>query len=237
MQTINPSLKTKTISLSISLKKNPTDWSKSLVDCGFDSMEIKKDFLLLKKFQSYDFMGNPHHFISLKFSPSTLEIIYSIQENKSPALAQIDSAKLALTCLCALEVSHLSQPVFAYLLRTLSECERLLTPTNVQLEHKNSELQKSIGELMEKTNSLHSRIENDSKQLLSYSQQVSDLKTKLNSLQKIPDSMLDEIVLNWLATHDGELCMRDFCQVHSVPPASVDTSLDRLSKASKIKRI
>ena len=236
METDNsPPLKVITKSIKLSLASSPPNWAKSLACAGFNSLNVKKDALIAKKIQSRDIDSNPHNYIQLAFSKSSMQISHTLNDSQNPALRRIESAQIALLSLSILSESQAS--ILSYASSILDDCTRLISPQTALLEHKCSLHEKEIRSLREKLRELYSQKEKDSRQMASDSNEISCLQANIKKLTETPDSLLEELILNWLASHGGEISMREFCACHSVCARRVEDGLNRLSKSSIIQRL
>ena len=229
--------RTESKTISVSLKGNPKSWANSLSDAGFNSLEVGKSSLIAKKFQSHDFSGNVYHQVTFELSKNKLRAEYTIDESKNSSLREMEIAHLLLLTLSAVGGASLSPELSSYLSSLFERCGRALSPSSAELEYKNSQMQKTIHELTERLAAVYSQKEKDSKQSLADARRIVDLESRLSLLTNLPDSMLAELVLSWITPHGGEIYMQDFCTRHDTPASRVEQSLDRLSKASKIRRV
>jgi len=223
--------------LGVSLSRRPADWADSLASVGFSSIHESNDSLEVSKSESYSIGGKPRHFIRLKLSKENLTITYTLDSSQNPSLRALEAASIALHTLSCLDSVKLAPDFSSFLCSSLENAIGLLTPSSAQLEHQNSKMKKTVSDLNDKISDLYSQREKDSKRASADSVKIAQLEAKISKLTSIPDGMLDELVLNWLTTHDGELSVSAFCQNHPIPPSRLEQSLERLCRASKIKGV
>ncbi|MFH0927161.1 MAG: hypothetical protein V1822_01130 [Candidatus Micrarchaeota archaeon] len=223
--------------ISMRLNGSPKEWAKSLCDCGFNSLEQKSSSLIATKIESYDFSQNPHSYVCLHFQKGSMELTYTLLDAQNPALRNLQAAHIALLALSAIGGSSLSPQFCAYISNSLSDAQKLITPAQASLEHDNSKMGKTIRELEEKLAFLYAQKDQDARSLLEAAKRSEKLEGRLSELEKIPDSALDSLALSWLTSHDGQICVQEFCQEHKITPARLEESLDRLCKQSRIKRV
>lgn len=224
-----------TASFPISLHKTPQDWSESLASAGFNSLEVRDGCLHATKVESFHLDGAVRHSIRLKIAKDSILIAHTLDESQNPSIRTLHSASLAMHALACIGAQvSLSCEFYKYFHSVLCGALDTLSPSQSELEHQNSKLKSEIRQLREKLTILHSQLEKDARRASSDSQKIALLEQKVTQFLKIPDSALDELVLNWLISHDGEISVHAFCNEHSVAPARVESSLERLSRDSKI---
>ena len=84
---------------------------------------------------------------------------------------------------------------------------------------------------------LEAQREADSKRQLADTQTIQALQEKIRHLERLPDSLLDEELMEWLRAHDGQVDAHEAARSLGVAGQRVEDALDRLCKQGRIQRI
>ncbi|MFA5107907.1 MAG: hypothetical protein WC492_00010 [Candidatus Micrarchaeia archaeon] len=230
--------KTECVSFEISIKGTPAKWASDLSSVGFSKIHAKSGVLNLSYIESEDMSGNAHSFIDFEFSKNSLKICYSVSQTQSPALRKLRAAQLALLCISSMGAEPaISQKFASFLSNCLEEASQLSSTDSALLMQKNRELEESISKLQERIDNLYAEREAMARQFISDAAKISELNSQLLILSSTPDSVFDDEVLSWLISHDGQICIREFCQKDGAPAGRVEQSLNRLATSGRLSRI
>jgi hypothetical protein len=97
--------------------------------------------------------------------------------------------------------------------------------------------QKQASELQARLGLMEAQREADSKRQLADTQTIQTLQDKIRHLEHLPDSVLDEELMEWLRAHDGSVGVPAVARSLGVVGQRVEDSLDRLCKLGRIQRI
>jgi regulator of replication initiation timing len=238
IQNLNPKnlSKTKKFLIPITISKNPSFWLDNLSNLGFSKISKSSSSLELSYVISQDSLGKEHEAIKIVLSKdqALLEIV---SEEKNLTKRSLEGWKLLIHVLALAEPELQSSKIFSELIKVLDESIQLIDANTTVLLAENEKLKEENKELQKKLNLLYSEKETLTKKLMQDSIKISELNSKLNKLLEVPDNIIQDELLEWLISHNGEISISEFCLRYSYPPQRVMENLDKLAKIGKISRI
>ncbi|MDE1798385.1 MAG: hypothetical protein KGH63_03195 [Candidatus Micrarchaeota archaeon] len=222
--------------LDARLAGSPRQWMAALSDSGFTSARLQSGTLELEAVQSLDLQGQPHEFVRVRLSPRKISLSYTRLPHQRPERRRLEAARVLLLTLGALPAASPPPSLSAWLSASLQQALESVSESGEQLLFRNSQLEEDNQKLRSRLESLSSQRESDARAMLSQAQALEASQARLEKLSALPDSVLDEEVMEWLRAHDGQISLREVAARHQVAPARVEESLDRLSKSGRIAR-
>lgn len=248
-------------SLPIRLIGSPSSWILGLSDLGFSKLSQSQDTLFAELAESLDLQGRPHHFIRLKISPTLIDAEYTLKPNQHPAARKLEVWHLILLTLSSAGAlggeikpkekgakGKKSKPaageqepnLFEFsrqLSQSLSDAISLLSDEQQSLRMQLEATTKQLRELQARIKPLEAQREADAKRALSDAQTIQSLQERIRQLESLPDSALEEEILEWLRSHDGFISVREISNLLKVNESRVEEMLDKMCKSAKIQRV
>ncbi len=223
--------------IPIRLLGSPNQWAAALADLGFTAARAGKGRLELEWAESLDVNGKPHQFIRIEMSPAGVNLHYTQGRSQHPARRKLQALQLLLL---ALSVSHAlpSQSPFGQMVaEAVSSALELTNDETDALRLKSETLEKQVGEQAARLRQAEAQREADSRRQVADAQSMQAMQERLAALETLPDSALEEELMEWLRAHDGSISVGDFSRHIGVAHARVADLLDRLCKAGRIQRV
>lgn len=230
-------VRTCSFEIAIALSGNPKTWASSLQDMGFEQLSVLPARLEATKVQSLDFNANAHQYIKFEISQKKLIAHYTVLEGQLPQRRKIEAARLAFLIIASIGKFESGEGFAAFLPSCLDEALSLLSADTDIILAQNHDLAKLVQELQERIQTLYAQREEMASRAISDAKKIEALESKLKSLERIPDSAVDELVLSWLSSHGGEINIAAFGAQNSIAPSRIEQSLQKLCKAGKIARV
>lgn len=228
--------KVERLEFEVRLSGSPKHWMHELSDVGFTSANLHKDGLDLELVQSLDLNGQPHQLIHLFLAQKRIRLDYTVLPNHNPVRRRLEAARLLLLALSSLDTEWSSPSLSSFTARALQEALDSVSVQSDELQARVRELQDTCRERESRLSSQQREREADAKKMVADAQHIEAMQSRLRLLDSMPDSALDEEVMEWLRSHDGQISVRQVAALHNLPPARIEQSLDRLSKSGHIAR-
>ena len=212
-------------------------WGSALSDLGFTSVKESAKKLELEFAESLDLQGKPHQFIRLILEPKLLRLQYTQETGQHPIRRKLQALQLALLSLSVSGAWHSSAELHQQLAQALSEALALVSEDADALRLRAESAEKQVSESQARLSLMEAQREADSKRQLVDTQTIQALQDKIRHLEHLPDSVLDEELMEWLLAHDGQVNVYEVSRSVGVVGQRVEDALDRLCKAGRIRRI
>ncbi|MCX8197706.1 MAG: hypothetical protein N3F07_00715 [Candidatus Micrarchaeota archaeon] len=197
-----------------------------LSSLGFDSIQQTRSSCLLSKIDSRDMHGNPLLFCQIKLDRNEASAKYSCPEGCHPQSRRLRAAILLLRCLrlvpnlkaSASEASAALLPSLEFSERfSLEPYESLLQKIEVlSSEQKKAQLQRQR---------LIAEAERCSFACASLEKENEALKARVKQLEAVSDRHLQELLLEWVASHQGAISLPKFSAANNIPIARCEEGL------------
>ncbi|MCM8830699.1 MAG: hypothetical protein NC918_00695 [Candidatus Omnitrophica bacterium] len=224
------------ILIPIKLSKSPSFWIKNLAEVGFSSVTQTEQNLELKFILAEDSSGKEHEAIKIKISKNEF-ILEVLAEQKNLYKRKLEALRLAILVLSLIEPEQKNSKLFSEIAKGLEEAISLIDAKAALLLIENSKLKEENSNLLKKLENSNNEKELLTKKLMQNSIKISELNSKLQRLLEVPDSIIQDELLEWLKIHEGQINISDFCVRYSYPPSRVIENLDKLAKMGKISRV
>jgi hypothetical protein len=221
----------------ISLRGSPKSWASNLSNIGFSSIDISKSSLSLKKIFSKDLSSNPTDFISLTLQKNLITINYTLSKKQNSTSRKIEATQIALLTLGTLGCVKLDSDFCTHISSILDSCSNSISTTQASLEFENSQLRSKLSQMQATTNSLENQCEKDARIISELEAKLSSMNRDIEKLNSLSNNSIDDLVLEWLSLHNGQIRIGEFCLQFSISPIRVEQSLERLCKLSLIKKV
>ncbi|MEM4196699.1 MAG: hypothetical protein QXV64_01095 [Candidatus Anstonellaceae archaeon] len=232
---MNEIKKTKFI-FPISFPKSPNLWVKSLADLGFSKISQKQNELTLYYNLAEDAQGVEYESIKITITKNSLELEI-LGEQKNFQKRKLEGLKLCLFVISILKEEDEYSKIFSTIASVLDESISLIDFKSVLVLEENNKLKEENASLNKKLQIALAEKESLTKRLMQDSIKISELNSKLSKLLEIPDEVIQDELLEWLKSHNGEINISEFCVRYSHNPQRVLENLDRLAKMGKISRV
>ncbi len=225
------------VKFKISLRGSAKLWASNLSDIGFSSIDISKSSLSLKKIFSKDLSSNPTDFISLTLQKNLITISYTLSKKQSPTSRQIEATQIALLTLGTLGCVKLDSDFCTHISSILDSCSKSISTTQSSLEFENSQLRSKLSQLHATINSLGEQCEKNVRTINGLETKLASTSKDIEKLNSLSNDSVDDLVLEWLSLHNGQIQIGEFCSQFSINPVRAEQSLERLCKLSLIKKV
>ncbi|VVB56974.1 Uncharacterised protein [uncultured archaeon] len=224
-------------SLPLPLSGSPAQWMQALSDSGFSSSKQSGSRLELELAESLDLHGRPHEFMRLRLEPKQVEVEYSLRADQHPVRRRLQAWQLLLLTLSASGAIHSSPEFSRHLAQLLADALSLLSDDADTLRLKLETVQKQLADAQARLGPLEAQREADAKRALADAQAIQSMQSRIQKLEHLPDSVLEEELMEWLRSHDGSMSVREVSRQLGVGGARVEDMLDKLCKAGRIQRV
>jgi len=233
----NPLLSLQQIEIPLELSGSPSQWSAAISDLGFTSLTESAKKLELELAESLDLQGRPHQYVRLTLNPHHLQICYTQSAHLHPVRRKLQALQLALLTLSASGAWRSSSEFQLQIAQAFSDALALVSDDTDSLRLRAESAEKQVAELLARLQPMEAQREADAKRQLADTQTIQSLQEKISHLQHLPDSLLDEELMEWLRAHDGQVHVREAARSIGVAGQRVEDALDRLCKQNRIQRI
>lgn len=225
------------IDMPMQLTGSPHAWLAALSDMGFTSMKETAKKLELQFAESLDLQGKPHQFINLILEPSALHLQYTLGAGQHPIRRKLQALRLAFLSLSVSNAWRSSSELHQQIAQALSDALAITSEDSEAMRLRFERAEKHASELKSRLAVMEAQREADSKRQLADAQTIQSLQDKVAHLQHLPDSVLDDELMEWLRAHDGQVNVLQASHSLGVVGQRVEDALDRLCKAGRIKRV
>ena len=225
-----------TLQIPIHLSGSPNQWASSLTDLGFTSARAGRGRLEIEWAESLDLQGKPHQFIKIEMSPSGACLHYTKSQSQHPARRKLQALQLLLLTLSVSRAISGQSPLNQLIAESLASALELTDEQTDALRLKSESLGKQVGEQAARLSQAEAQREADARRQVADAQSLQTMQERLAKLETLPDSALEEELMEWLRAHDGSISVGDFSRHLGVTHARVSDLLDRLCKAGRIQR-
>ncbi len=224
-------------SVPLNLAGSPQQWASGLADLGFSSLSQSRDGLLLELAEALDLQGRPHQFIRLRLSRRGAEAEYTRRADQHPAVRRLQAWHLLLLTLSASGAMPASGEFSRHLSQALSDALALVSEDSQAMHLQLEAMGKQLKELQARIRPMEAQREADAKRALLDAQAIQSLQARIRHLEHLPDSVLEEELMEWLRAHDGSMSIREVARSLGVGGQRVEDALDKLCKAGRIQRV
>jgi len=221
----------------VSFSKWPPDASR-LAGIGLDSVSFSKEGLRLLEVRSTSLSGAPHLFTEITFSKNSARLSYSLPPDSDHEACGMRATLLFMRVLRLLPgVSADAQELSKIVLPSLEAAGRIASEPYAVLRKEHRDMAALLDEEREKSRRLLKSSEDSAARCLGLEQRLAAAQEKLRKLEAIPDGALCELVLDWVATHQGTFDCAQFSRASGLPPARCEQGLEILLKKGALRRI
>lgn len=216
------------------LKAKLTSTPKALADAlrtiTFLEVAQSKDSVEAVYVEKRDINKVPYLFSILRVDGDKVEVIYSVPSGMAPHRRRLDVVMYLLNILSVIE-PHCrvdNRIVYQLIENVLKELTESITPEYAKLYTSYDTLKKEVEDLRKRV----ARLTDENTALTTRNFEIKnksdELKVRMAQLENIPDDALKSRVQEWIAEHNGEINIYEFCKVHKTIESRVEDVLNRL---------
>ena len=209
-----------------------------LAGLGFDSISSGGHSVAVRKALGHDWSGNQHGFVQIELRKNSVALSYAGQPKSDPEILRLRVSLLALRVLSQVRGYSASLPeVSLLLLPALESAEKISREPYDSLSKKYSDLLADFSESSAKAKRASAGAESGARAVLELEKRASALQERIRKLETVSDSVLRELLLEWLLAHRGSFSMAAFCRQAGVQPPRCEEGLEALLKEGAIKKV
>lgn len=226
-------------SVKVKLKSQLKDVVATLRAVSFLEVAQEKDSVSALYVESRDLNKQPYIFSILKANEDSLEIVYSIPSGMSPSRRKLDMVRYFINMLTMLEseyaidnkiVLQLMESSIKDVVDSVSmDYAKLYTEFDT-IKKESEDLKKKVKRLSEENTTLS----NDNYELKNRND---ELMLRLKQLENMPEDALKAKLQEWIAEHNGEINITEFCRVNNTNEVAVEEALNKLIMEGYIEAV
>ncbi len=215
----------------------PPDLS-SLAGTGFDSISVSRFGAVLFKAHSHDLSGKPHLYTEIKLQKDRVLLRYSCPRGFDERVRRLHATAFLLRALCLVPKTEASVSSFSQaVLPALEEAERISSEPYELLSKRCTDMEAEAFDLSSKNARLARASEETAGYSLGLEGRIASQEERLRKLQSVPSEALQEMLLDWLASHGGAFNSAQFSRLWGVPPSLAEEGLGALLQQGVIRKV
>lgn len=177
-----------------------------------------------------DIQKNPYLFSVCYFRPQTIDVLYTQLSGTSPKKRKLDVLKHALNMLTLASSSYRVDVKYLYqmLEGAISDMNEFVSSDYDKLFSTYDSMKNDADRLKKRVTELEGAHSTLSKENYDLKAKNDELTLRLRQLEAYSDSVLAIKVQEWVAGHNGEMNLTEFCRVHGVPETRVELLLNKM---------
>lgn len=206
------------------------DISNALRTVSFLEVAQEKDVVNAAYVESRDIRKEPYLFSVLKIKKDEVELLYSIPPDISPKKRRLDMIRYLLNILSLIEPNFKVDQKTLYQLVEMGvkEISEGITMEHVKLFTSYDTVKKELEDAKKTIERL--RAENETLKNKNYQlkEKNDELLLRVKELEGLSDETIRSRLLEWIAEHDGEINIFEFCKVYKVNETRVEEMLNKM---------
>ena len=218
--------------------KFPMDVSK-LSELGFDKVTVSKNSVEIRKNQSTDLAGTPYLFFEIILEKNCVRLKYSVTKESDEKIRNLH-ATLALLRVLSLfpKTQEIDASEIAKLVAPQLETVVKIAGNNYELVSKRyTDLKTDFSELSMKNRRLSIAAEESAQASMELERRVEALTERIKKLEKVSDSLLREMIIEWILARRGSFNPVQFAKANQVTPQRAEEGLEILIKSGAVKKV
>ncbi len=212
--------------------------SSVLMGLGFDQASSSKNRLLAKKIESRSLLGAPYLFIELEIRGGTLFLRYSVPDEGATEQRRLKACILLLRVLSIFPGAKIDAAGASLALLPALESSILASDEDyASIFSKLRRAQTSQDEIAERNRKLLRVCEEEAALSIERERQINALSKRVAKLEAVSDKALEELILEWLDSHQGSFSPTTFSHQHQIPPSRAEEGLEMLLKSGAVRKV
>ncbi len=184
-----------------------------------------------------DIEKRPVKFIILEFKSDEININFTVSEDESSSIRKLEvlskSFPIIEAAISSYDISI--KPLISVIDSALSEMLMKFTREMKDVLIENDRLRDKIKELQTKIKRYDDQVKELTAQLYQLNSENAELRLKLGKYEKPSQEALEDMIVEWIKEHGGEIDLAEFSRVNKVPVPRIEETLNILVQKGYIK--
>jgi len=184
-----------------------------------------------------DIEKRPIKFIILEFKSDEININFTVSEDESSSIRKLEvlskSFPIIEAAISSYDISV--KPLISIIDSALSEMLMKFTREMKDVLIENDRLRDKIKELQTKVKRYDDQVKELTAQLYQLNSENAELRLRLGKYEKPSQEALEDMIVEWIKEHGGEIDLAEFSRVNKVPVPRIEETLNILVQKGYIK--
>jgi regulator of replication initiation timing len=184
-----------------------------------------------------DIEKRPIKFIILEFKSDEININFTVSEDESSSIRKLEVLSKSFPIIeAAISCYDISvKPLISIIDSALSEMLMKFTREMKDVLIENDRLRDKIKELQTKIKRYDDQVKELTAQLYQLNSENAELRLRLGKYEKPSQEALEDMIVEWIKEHGGEIDLAEFSRVNKVPVPRIEETLNILVQKGYIK--
>ena len=193
--------------------------------------------LLLAAVEEESAKKEPLKFFIIKFTPSEIEVIYTVGVDESPSVRKLEVLSKTLPLIEPVIDFYgvKASALFALVGTALDEFLKKFTRDIKDVLIENDRLREKLKISQAREKKCEEEIKKLTGKLYELNSKLSELRLRLRKYEVPSDEALEEMLMEWIKEHNGSIDIATFSRINHIPVSRVEESLNRLVEKKLLK--
>jgi len=226
-----------TISIKVSKKADINKVYEELSSLTGFKIYKAANAVYLSLVEKEDIEKRPIKFIILEFKSDEININFTVSEDESSSIRKLEvlskSFPIIEAAISSYDISV--KPLISIIDSALSEMLMKFTREMKDVLIENDRLRDKIKELQTKVKRYDDQVKELTAQLYQLNSENAELRLRLGKYEKPSQEALEDMIVEWIKEHGGEIDLAEFSRVNKVPVPRIEETLNILVQKGYIK--
>jgi regulator of replication initiation timing len=226
-----------TISIKVSKKADINKVYEELSSLTGFKIYKAANAVYLSLVEKEDIEKRPIKFIILEFKSDEININFTVSEDESSSIRKLEvlskSFPIIEAAISSYDISV--KPLISIIDSALSEMLMKFTREMKDVLIENDRLRDKIKELQTKIKRYDDQVKELTAQLYQLNSENAELRLRLGKYEKPSQEALEDMIVEWIKEHGGEIDLAEFSRVNKVPVPRIEETLNILVQKGYIK--